>query len=228
MSVVPNYLIHEAHYRDRRTKPDVYSGWFTERDYEQGMAEFRESLSMGFAPEAGRLLDLGCGAGNYSLRLAQLGYTVTGIDISQTAIDWANENATGEGIPVRFVCGDGIQLSDFEDSEFEFAFDGHFLHCIVGPDREVLLANLRRVLCDVGFLMIRSIVWPVVSGGELSIDPDTKLGYLDGTPYRYYPSAEELVLEIERAGFDVLNWRYTLTLDDGYGFQHAVLQCVRT
>ena len=222
-----NYDLHEDRYRERRDRRDVYAGWFTERDYENGMREFAASMQQGFAPEHGRLIDLGCGAGNYSVRLASLGYDVTGIDISRTAIDWAQENASERNLQVRFVCGNGVTLEDFEDATFDFAFDGHFLHCIIGPDREIFLRNVHRILKPKGFLMIRSIVWPVTSGGGLEVDDTNHTGYLDGTPYRYYPDAEDLKRELAQADFDVLDWRYTVTTTDGYGFQHAVYQCVR-
>jgi SAM-dependent methyltransferase len=227
MNKEPDYTIHEDRYRERRDRRDVYAGWFTERDYENGMREFEESMKRGFAPRRGRLIDLGCGAGNYSVRLAKLGYDVTGVDISRTAIEWASESLTGDGFPISFVCGDGVTLSDFEDEKYDFAFDGHFLHCIIGSDREVFLRNVHRILRPRGFLMIRSIVWPVASGGGLEVDASTNTAYLDGTPYRYYPEAEDLKRELEHAGFDVLDWRYTVTLSEGYGFQHAVFQCLR-
>ena len=200
---------------------------FTERDYENGIVELQELLRTGYAPKAGKLLDLGCGAGNYSIPLAKMGYEVSGVDISQTAISWATENVTTEGISIDLACGDGIKLDDFRDSQFDFIFDGHFLHCIIGEDRRVLLKNVHRVLRPEGFFLVRSIVWPVETGGGLVIDPDTKLGYLDGVPYRYYPTAEELVNEIKCANFSILDWHYTVTSKDGYGFQHAVLQCAR-
>ena len=225
MKTEPDYSIHESRYRERRDKQDVYAGWFTERDYDNGMEELQASLAMGFAPASGDLLDIGCGAGNYSVRLARLGYAVTGVDISNTAIDWAIERAAEQGQATRFVCGDGITLADFEDDRFDFAFDGQFLHCIIGRDRERFLKSVHRVLRPGGFLMVRSIVWPLASGGGLEVDPETRIGYLNGTPWRYYPTAEDLVTEIERADFEVKHWRYTLTLDDGYGFQHVVVQC---
>ncbi|MEA3422279.1 MAG: methyltransferase domain-containing protein [Bacillota bacterium] len=35
------------------------------------------------APKGSRILDVGCGSGNYSIKLAELGYEVVGIDLSQ-------------------------------------------------------------------------------------------------------------------------------------------------
>ncbi len=40
-----------------------------------------------------KVVDLGCGAGNYAIYLVGRGFEVTGIDASQTAIRIAKENA---------------------------------------------------------------------------------------------------------------------------------------
>ena len=43
-----------------------------------------------------RILDVGCGPGRHSHELARRGFTVHGIDISQTFVDLATENSVGE------------------------------------------------------------------------------------------------------------------------------------
>lgn len=42
-----------------------------------------------------RILDLGCGPGLYSARLAALGHSCTGIDFSPASIDYAHQNGAG-------------------------------------------------------------------------------------------------------------------------------------
>lgn len=56
----------------------------------------------------GRALDVGCGEGADALWLAGRGWTVTGIDISQVALDRATEAATEAGLAdrVRFAHAD--------------------------------------------------------------------------------------------------------------------------
>jgi len=56
-------------------------------------------------PPYGRALDLGCGTGLWSVRLAQRGWDVTGIDIVPKAVRTARERARGTGLEVRFVEG---------------------------------------------------------------------------------------------------------------------------
>ena len=58
---------------------------------------------------AGRALDVGCGEGADAIWLAQRGWTVTAIDISDVAIDRAREAAELVGARVEWVCGDALQ-----------------------------------------------------------------------------------------------------------------------
>ncbi len=46
----------------------------------------------GMIPQGGRILDLGCGPGLYTMRLAALGYQVTGIDYAKGSIDYAKQH----------------------------------------------------------------------------------------------------------------------------------------
>ena len=220
----PDYMIHESRYQSRRARAE-YAGWFTEADYEQDMARIEAYLAKGYAPTSGRLLDLGCGAGNYSWRFARRGYDVTGVDISTTAIQWATENAAKAGVSARFIVANVVDLTDVPDASFEFAFDGHLLHCLIGEDRRKFLAGVVRALKSRGYFMVRSIVWPVASTDDVVVDPRTKIGYVDGVPWRFYPDVDELLDELRTSGFEIMDSALTLTLDDGYGFQHAVVQC---
>jgi SAM-dependent methyltransferase len=57
----------------------------------------------------GRALDVGCGEGADAIWLAQGGWTVTAIDISDVAVTRAREAAALAGAVVVWVCGDVLQ-----------------------------------------------------------------------------------------------------------------------
>lgn len=56
--------------------------------------------------QPGTALDLGCGSGPNALKLARLGWSVIGVDWSETAIKLANWAAREEGLDATFVVGD--------------------------------------------------------------------------------------------------------------------------
>ena len=93
-----------------------------------------------------KTIDLGCGAGNYALYLAGLGFDVTGVDSSPTAIKIAVEHAKTQGVLCRFIVAD--LLGDLHEvtGTFDFAFDWEFLHHIFPEDRETYIKNVHRIL----------------------------------------------------------------------------------
>ncbi|MEO5841354.1 MAG: class I SAM-dependent methyltransferase [Acidimicrobiales bacterium] len=64
-----------------------------------------------------KVLDVGCGPGRHALSLARRGFTVVGLDISETFIGLAAQAATAESLPATFIRGDARAL------EFDGEFD---------------------------------------------------------------------------------------------------------
>jgi SAM-dependent methyltransferase len=93
-----------------------------------------------------RTIDLGCGAGNYAIYLAGLGFDVTGVDSSPAAIKIAGENAKKRGVRCRFIVAD--LLGDLHEvtGTFDFAYDWEFLHHIFPEDRETYIKNVHKIL----------------------------------------------------------------------------------
>ena len=59
----------------------------------------------------GRALDIGCGEGADAIWLAERGWTVTAIDVSEVAICRAREASHPAGASVEWICGDALQTS---------------------------------------------------------------------------------------------------------------------
>jgi len=93
-----------------------------------------------------KTIDLGCGAGNYAIYLASLGFEVTGIDISPAAIKLAQEQAEKKGVKCNFVVAD--VLGEFEQvtRTFEFAYDWELLHHIFPVRRRKYVENVHGLL----------------------------------------------------------------------------------
>ncbi|MGE0221248.1 class I SAM-dependent methyltransferase [Mycolicibacterium sp.] len=101
----------------------------------------------------GRALDLGCGEGGDSLWLAEHGWQVLGVDISETALGRAAAEAEARGLTgrVRFT---QIDLSeDFPEGEFDLV-SAQFLQSFVHLDRDRIFAAAAEAVAPGGLLVI--------------------------------------------------------------------------
>jgi len=57
-----------------------------------------------------KILDIGCGTGRHAIELAKRGYSVTGIDLSESQISRAREKAADEKTDVEFLVADARNL----------------------------------------------------------------------------------------------------------------------
>jgi SAM-dependent methyltransferase len=69
---------------------------------------------------SGRILELACGACAHGIPLAREGFSVTGIDLSQTMLDRARERAEQAGVALELVCGDIVDF-DLDTAPFDCA-----------------------------------------------------------------------------------------------------------
>ena len=93
-----------------------------------------------------KTIDLGCGTGHYAIYFAGLGFKVTGVDISPTAIKIAKENSEKKGITCQFLVADVI--GDFHEIKetFDFAYDWQLLHHIFPEKRNKYCENVKKIL----------------------------------------------------------------------------------
>src|ERR1700733_3077168 len=59
----------------------------------------------------GRVLDPGCGTGDNTILLTQLGYDVLGVDFAPNAVAQARANAAEKGVAARFEVADAMALT---------------------------------------------------------------------------------------------------------------------
>ena len=50
-----------------------------------------------------KILDVGCGTGRHAIELSKRGYTITGIDLSETQLSRAREKAERNNLKINFV-----------------------------------------------------------------------------------------------------------------------------
>lgn len=97
-----------------------------------------------------KTIDLGCGAGNYSIYFSGIGFDITGVDSSQAAIGIAKENAKAKGISCHFLVADVVGDLNEVTETFDFAYDWELMHHIYPEKREKYIENVYRILSPGG------------------------------------------------------------------------------
>ena len=97
----------------------------------------------------GKTLDLCCGAGTNTIYLAEKGFEVTAIDISQRAIEYAKKKAEQANVKINFMVQSFVDLS-IEDEEFDFVFDMGCFHHVEIMNRHRFIKGVHRVLKKAG------------------------------------------------------------------------------
>jgi ubiquinone/menaquinone biosynthesis C-methylase UbiE len=106
-----------------------------------------------------KLLEVGCGIGTDLVRFARGGALVTGVDLSETALDLALQNARHAGVSVELKLANGEALP-FEDSSFDVVYAHGVLQYTADP--RLMVEECRRVLKPEGeavFMVYNRVSW---------------------------------------------------------------------
>ncbi len=109
-------------------------------------SRLRKVFGLIAAEPPGLLLDLGCGAGEFSARLQSLGWQVVGLDLVQGQADRARRAG------IRAVVGEVSAGLPFRTGRFDLVLAGELIEHLV--DTDGFLAETRRVLRAGGVLVL--------------------------------------------------------------------------
>jgi ubiquinone/menaquinone biosynthesis C-methylase UbiE len=201
------------------------NSWLVDRHDGKSMKSFetdlKEILNLELLPPLpAKAIDLGCGEGQYTILFAKMGYEMTGIDISQSAIKRARMLSKEAGVKINFQTGDITDLSRFKNSSFDLALQLHSFHVLINPkDRQAHLSEVFRILKPGGILFFNNGLTPTSEFQQEEMAKERQIGELiKGRiafrgrkiefkgPYTrmLYVSQEEYEREITQAGFDIL------------------------
>ena len=88
-------------------------------------------------------LEVGCGGGILCEEIARMGFTTSGIDPAEAALEIARGHAKQSGLNINYLLGTGEKLP-FSDSSFDVVFCCDVLEHV--PDLNKVLAEISRVL----------------------------------------------------------------------------------
>jgi SAM-dependent methyltransferase len=148
------------------------------------------------APRAGeRILDLGCGDGVLTAKLASMGCHVIGVDSSAPQIEAARKL----DLDVRVMNGEAL---DF-DSEFDAVFSNAALHWMSHPAK--VIAGVRRALKPHGRFVAEFGGHGCVAKIRKALVESLNRRGINGEAASlwYFPTVEDYSLQLTRGGFDV-------------------------
>ncbi|CAM3662160.1 bifunctional 3-demethylubiquinone-9 3-methyltransferase/ 2-octaprenyl-6-hydroxy phenol methylase [Vibrio aerogenes CECT 7868] len=209
--IKPDYFVHDDLYKQAREAG--WEGWGGHQRMANAALVDR-FFGLSGIPQQGKLLELGCGEGHHCRLFAQHGYEVSGVDISPTAIAWANEKAAETGCHGQFLVADLTNPCLKLPERYNIVIDGNCLHCIIGADRAVFLMQVFHALETRGIFFVSSLC---------SKDNNNYQTDRDGLPYRHVASAENLQAELKQAGFRVIKTR----LYEREKFNHITVHAVK-
>lgn len=96
--------------------------------------------------ESKKILDIGCGTGELTNQIAELGHEVTGVDQSVNMINQAKKSYP----KINFLQADILNLMD-QSARYDVAFSNAVFHWI--PDQDLLLKNINDQLATNGQLI---------------------------------------------------------------------------
>lgn len=135
MPISETHARWENFYRER---PVWAIGWLEHPD------DWLRKLITDGTIRKGSALDLGCGAGDKSVYLAKNGFSVTGVDISPTALREAKALAQKVGTTVEFLMADATNLVILK-KPFSFVLDFSTFHIIPEDERADYLNEVFRL-----------------------------------------------------------------------------------
>lgn len=117
-----------------------------------------------------KILDVGAGAGIYSLHYARLGYDVDAIELSKANIEAFKKHITSD-MRLTLKEGNALDLSDYESDTYDCVLlMGPLYHLEHKKDQLKALAEAKRVLKDDGVLITAFISNDMVFLTELEYD----------------------------------------------------------
>jgi 2-polyprenyl-3-methyl-5-hydroxy-6-metoxy-1,4-benzoquinol methylase len=100
-----------------------------------------------------KIIELGCGAGNYVRYFSKMGFDATGVDISEKAVDIARDLSQKAGVTCEFIAEDVLGDMTEIKSKYDFVYDWELLHHIYPEYRNKYIENVQKLLKSEGQYM---------------------------------------------------------------------------
>lgn len=141
---------------------ELYDHLYVNKNYSGECDLIREAFKKYGVGEIKSIADWGCGTGSHALLLAEQGYAVTGVDLSEPMLHLARDKAMAAGLEIEWIKG------DIRDVQLPGQFDaGLFMFSVLGllqTNHDVMAAfqNARKHIRSAGLILFDVWYGPAV------------------------------------------------------------------
>ncbi|UYZ82658.1 methyltransferase domain-containing protein [Entomomonas sp. E2T0] len=144
--MLENHLSQEHDWASRRYKIiDQHIAW----------------ISQQLPNKQSKILDLGCGPGFYTQRLAKLGYQCTAVDFSPASIEYAKQQAIQDNLNINYLLADIRNYQPTDRFDLIMMTFGEF-NVFKETDIKALLNNITQYLTPNGYLLIEAHTYQAI------------------------------------------------------------------
>lgn len=137
--------------------PEIYDERFTDRANQAYKSHYEKLFS---GKEIKTVLDCSFGTGNLTFPLAELGYAVSGSDLSASMLEKGREKAQAKGFQIPLTQCDFRQLSRYFSSQFDCVMStGNAMAHVSNEDVVRTLREMDRLIRPGGYLYYDSRNW---------------------------------------------------------------------
>lgn len=145
------YLAYEERYKKVHSEGLL---WFSDNP----TPELLDWIEYNHISAGDEICEIGCGEGRDALYLSEMGFNVTAVDVSETAIEKCKEIARSKGLNVNFIIADALCLNKTIKAKYKWVYSIATLHMLVNDiDREKFLNSVHELLQPEGRLLLISM-----------------------------------------------------------------------
>ncbi|ASQ46076.1 Ubiquinone biosynthesis O-methyltransferase [Legionella clemsonensis] len=174
-----------------------------------------------------RVLDVGCGGGILSEAMASEGAQVTGLDLSEEALEAAKSHAVSHQLKIDYLC---CPIEDYEHPGFDIITCMEMLEHV--PDPQAIITHCARLLKPGGMLFLSTINRTFKAYTTVILAAEYLLGLLPRQTHEFnkFIKPSELLALIRQSGMELTEltgmsynpWSKAATLDDSVAVNYLV------